>query len=534
MVLVQVEQGLLEGTEEENITKNGRYYSFKGIPYAAPPVGNLRFKEPAPPLPWEGVKRATEHGPNCPQFDIFTREIVAGSEDCLYLNVYSPNLTPESLLPVMFFIHGGGFKCGSGNDDFYGPDLLLNHGVVVVTINYRLEVFGFLCLDTKQVPGNAGMKDQVAALKWVNKNITKFGGDPKNITVFGESAGGASTAYHILSPLSKGLFQRAIVMSGSPFCDFALSFEPRKRAFKLGEQLGFETEDPEELLKFLRSVPTERLVNVNPCILATEEYINNPLKLFHFIPVTEKHLGQEAFLAQTPDEILKEGNINDVEVMIGYTSNEGLITFMDIEYYMSKYKTLDEVYVPRKILYQGTPSKILKVAQMIKQRFFDGNKANDNKMKEFIQYASETALLCGIHKFIDLLRNVAKSNIYMYRFSPVSERNVFGNLGKDYGVSGAAHLDDIMYIFNSKKFNLPVDNNSRSFQIVQQVCTLFTNFAKLGNPMPDSKKGLKWPEYDLEHKLYLDIDEHLSIGSKLDKDNMEFWKSIYKNADVPF
>ena len=125
--------------------------------------------------------------------------------------MYSPEIKPASPLPVMVFIHGGGFKTGSGNDDEYGPDFLVSHGVILVTLNYRLEALGFLCLDTEDVPGNAGLKDQAAALRWVQNNIKNFGGDPNNVTLFGESAGSSSTSLHVISPMSKGLFKRAIL-----------------------------------------------------------------------------------------------------------------------------------------------------------------------------------------------------------------------------------------------------------------------------------------------------------------------------------
>ena len=191
-----------------------------------------------------------------------------GNEDCLYLNVYSPDIMPTAPVPVMVFIHGGGFKSDSGNDENYGPDFLVTHGVVLVTLNYRLEALGFLCLDTAEVPGNAGLKDQVAALRWVRDNIASFGGDPKNVTLFGESAGGSSTCLHIISPMSKGLFKKAASLSGVPFNDWFLSFVSQKRAFVLGKDLGFETNDPAELLDFLQSVPVEKLIGTNPIVFS--------------------------------------------------------------------------------------------------------------------------------------------------------------------------------------------------------------------------------------------------------------------------
>lgn len=136
----------------------------------------------------------------------------------------------------MFWIHGGGYVSGTGDDTEYGPLFLVRQDVVLVTINYRLEVFGFLNLESEDVPGNAGMKDQVAALRWVKKNIANFGGDPDNITIFGESAGGASTSYHLISPMSKGLFKRAIVQSGVSIGYWAQSYKPRERGFALARQ----------------------------------------------------------------------------------------------------------------------------------------------------------------------------------------------------------------------------------------------------------------------------------------------------------
>ncbi|XP_047106309.1 juvenile hormone esterase-like [Schistocerca piceifrons] len=200
-VTVSIPQGALRGRRLK--TPSGRTYcSFQGIPYAKPPVGPLRFKSPEPPEPWSGIRNATKEGNIAPQIDFLMRSKTEyeGDEDCLYLNVYTSKLpTGENaqLIPVMVWIHGGAFLLGSGNTELYGPDYLMEHDVLLVTFNYRLGVLGFLSTEDELVPGNAGLKDMVMALKWVKSNITRFGGDPGNVTIFGESAG--SMSCHILS-----------------------------------------------------------------------------------------------------------------------------------------------------------------------------------------------------------------------------------------------------------------------------------------------------------------------------------------------
>ncbi|VVC98111.1 unnamed protein product [Leptidea sinapis] len=535
MVRVEVEQGILEGAELETVTKDGRYYSFKGIPYAAPPVGKLRFMEPQPPLPWDGVRLATEHGPKCPQRDLIEDIIETGNEDCLYLNVYTPDLTPKKPLPVMFFIHGGAFKWGTGNAELYGPDFLINHEVIIVTCNYRLEAFGFLCLNTKEVPGNAGMKDQVAALKWVKNNIAKFGGDCDNITLFGESAGSAATSLHLISPLSKGLFKRIIAMSGVLFGDWLYPFESTRRAFLLGRQLGCETKNPEELLEFLQSVPAEKFIDVSPHILQCEDGADNVMKMYSFTPVVEKDSGQNAFLLEDPATLLRKRNSVDNDIMLGYTSEECLIFARAFKEYILRYNKNPELFVPLRILYHAPQAKILEASDAIIDRYFAGTPTNSIEyMKKYMKYCSDTTFIYPIHYFIRLISKASKSKIFLYKFSAVTERNIFAHRGAQYvpGAKGFAHMDDLMYIFYASKYNLPIDKNTKGYKMIQQICRLFTNFAKYGNPTPDSSFNVKWPEYKSTSKGYLDIDETLKPGVDLDVEIVKFWDSIYKISGV--
>ncbi|XP_066292574.1 pyrethroid hydrolase Ces2e-like [Branchiostoma lanceolatum] len=202
-------------------------YTFLGIPYAAPPVGELRYRPPQPALPWEGVREAVEYGSYCPQnltsfnnldhdFPIEFGENMTMSEDCLTVNVFTPTVAEDAALPVLLWIHGGALTIGMGSPP--GWEVLAAHqDVVVVSINYRLGVLGFLSTGDENMPGNYGFLDQVRAMEWVKENIRSFGGDPERVTLFGESAGGISISYHLLSPLSRGLFQRAIMVPGKHF-----------------------------------------------------------------------------------------------------------------------------------------------------------------------------------------------------------------------------------------------------------------------------------------------------------------------------
>src|SRR5580698_3805 len=216
---VKIEQGQIHG----KLVKENKVRAFLGIPYAAPPVGDLRWKAPQPAAKWKGVRDATSFGAHCAQNHVFDDMIFQDSgpsEDCLFLNVYAPvDASSKSELPVMFWIHGGGYSGGGGNEPRSNGDFLPTKGVVLVTINYRLGVFGFLATPdlTKEAggaAGNYGLLDMVAALRWVKDNIAKFGGDPGNVTIFGESAGSMAVSTLMAAQPARGLFQKAIGESG--------------------------------------------------------------------------------------------------------------------------------------------------------------------------------------------------------------------------------------------------------------------------------------------------------------------------------
>nr|CAD7569982.1 unnamed protein product [Timema californicum] len=270
-----IRRGELLGKKVSSSKMGGVFYSFQGIPYAKPPVGPLRFKAPQPADPWEGVKDATKEGAEAPQIDFMNKKYT-GNEDCLFINVYTLQWPPKSLKPVLFSIHGGGFILGSGNTNMYGPDYLVEEDIIVVTFNYRLGALGkyqgFLSIEGSDIVPNNGLRDQVMALIWVKQNISEFGGDPNNVTINGISAGGVSVHYLMLTPLSKGLFHKAIAQSGNallPVC-YVRKSVAQQRSYRLGETLGFNKKDPQALADYLKTVTPEQLVTAIEGALSEE------------------------------------------------------------------------------------------------------------------------------------------------------------------------------------------------------------------------------------------------------------------------
>merc|ERR1711972_1150747 len=222
------------------------YYAFKGIPYARPPVKELRFKPPVEVGHWPDTLDATEDGSLCPQFDISHNEPI-GDEDCLTLNVYTPKMDSKKRA-VMVYFHGGAYIMGGGASFFFGPGYLLEQNVVLVTFNYRLGPLGFLSTDDKAAAGNQGLLDQIMVLKWVKANIEKFGGDPNKVTIFGEDSGAASVTLMAMSPMAQGLFHGAIALSGNALCDQYLQNEPQEASRELATKLECSAETEEDII----------------------------------------------------------------------------------------------------------------------------------------------------------------------------------------------------------------------------------------------------------------------------------------------
>ncbi|XP_047122258.1 venom carboxylesterase-6-like [Schistocerca piceifrons] len=290
-VFVTVETGALRGVVSTSL--NGTLYSkFVGIPFATPPLGDLHFRKGR------------------------------GSEYCLYVNLYVPLVNDSSPLAVMVNIHGGGYTTGSSR--FRRPDFFMDKGVLVVTFNYRLGSIVFLSLQNDDIPGNAGLKDQVFALQWVQRNIDAFGGDPDKVTIFGESAGGSSTSHLFLSPATKGLFRRAIMESGVANGNWSVEQTPREKAYRLAAALGFQTQGDNDsaVVAFLRAADHTDLTRDNSQALS--DFEKRGRKGIAFSPVIEPQ-SDTAVVTGSPGDILRQGRYNQVAVMTGVTSADGSV-----------------------------------------------------------------------------------------------------------------------------------------------------------------------------------------------------------------
>lgn len=313
--IVEIENGLISGEFREY------YTAYEGIPYAEPPIGELRFQPPVPyKRKWEGILQVRTPGASCIQWDhlIFAANRLRGSEDCLFLNVYVPENKTDEILPVVIHIHGGGLMFGNG--DFYGPKIIMKRKFVYVNFNYRLGPMGFLNTGDDIVSGNMGLKDQVLVLKWVQKNIAKFGGDPQKVLLTGFSAGGACTHFHYFSKLSKNLFKAGVSHAGLAVNPWMIQTGNGTLTFQtFAEMHQCNLGTTRESIDCLKKVPAENITNLGDILQGEFYQPGTP-----FSVVIEAESAQDAFLTKHPEELLEEGQVEQIPWVTTVTENEGL------------------------------------------------------------------------------------------------------------------------------------------------------------------------------------------------------------------
>ncbi len=496
---IKIDSGLLTGTTDG---KDTSIRAYKGIPYAAPPVGDLRWKAPQPAKKWDGVKTFDQFGNACPQTpyartSLYYNEAEKMSEDCLCLNVWTGAKKANEKRPVMVWIHGGALTRGSSSLPIYDGAALAAKGVVLVSMNYRLGALGYfshpaLSAENKRnVSGNYGVLDQIAALQWVQRNITAFGGDPDRVTIFGESAGSWSVCALIASPLAKGLFHRAIGESGGVFQPMQFlqqarygnkSAEDSGKAF--AQALGIS--DSSNELQDLRAKSAEEIVEA-----AGKNNLSANGIVDGYVFPTEIH------------EIFAQGKQNQVPVLLGSNANEG------------------SSLIP--------PAMIPKAAAGLKLYIKGRYGAMADKYFETYPVNSDadvrSALLQSFRDeiFTWQMRTWARMNAktpakaWVYFFSKVPPR-------PDRDIYGAYHAAEITYAFNNlHRTTLP--NEKVDFDLANAMSDYWVNFATTGNP---NKKGLPtWTNYDATSEPYIEFGNEIKSGKQLLKKECDFFEAYF-------
>jgi para-nitrobenzyl esterase len=455
---------------------------FLGIPYAQAPVGDLRWHEPLETKPWGGVHDATTFGAPCAQAilgDWNRHDAETSKEDCLFLNVMTPVWPPKTPLPVMVWFHGGANAGGTASSPLYKDGTLVQHGIVLVTVNYRLSIFGFFAHPalTKESPhhssGNYGLLDQLLALQWVHDNIAKFGGDPANVTAFGQSAGAIDAGYLMVSPLAKGLFQRLIAQSGSPL---GPPLPKLSEAEQANQKLVASFKAPaDHELQYLRERSAQELLEVTGK--------QDPEAPPSIGPVTDGWL-----IPRSPAEVLSAGQESPVDLLIGTTSRE-----------FGMPAPPDEV---RKFIQNVT-------GNFAERAFALYGLANGGAGTNDPMYGS-----AGDQWFADLLFRCPTTTEAAWRTAahhPVYEYELQHAIpGQE--AQGAVHSADLPYVFGyfPKDGNISGKFGEIDFKIADLIETYWANFAKTGEP--NSSGVPKWPKFDGSH-AYVEFKQDGSVAS---------------------
>eukprot|EP00099_Drosophila_melanogaster_P016188 NP_536784.1 cricklet [Drosophila melanogaster] len=529
-VKVPVKQGVLVGRQKKLV--NGlEYNSFLGVPYAEPPVGELRFRSPRPLERFQKQELdCSKEGNVSYQRDPFTLE-VAGSEDCLFLNVYAPKVkSTRTPLPVMVWIHGGGFFFGNGNSDFHFPAKLMEQEVIVVTLNYRLGALGFLSLPEEGIHGNMGLKDQRLALEWVQENIASFNGDPNNVTLFGESAGGSSVHLHTFARHAKRLFHKAIMQSGTANMEWVFQNEAPAKTRRLAELLGGGDfgGDSKALLTFLQSekaTPTAILANTLKVLSPDERRRHLP---FAFKPVVEDSSSPDRFLEQDIMELMhKKDCLGSMPVIMGYNSAEGLAIVVKAKQKLEAYEDDLARLVPRNLVLDPQAPEAQEAASDIRAFFFNGQALSKENMDNLVDLFSDYHFSMDLQRAVEIHASCqTQSPLYFYRLDYVGGRNLYKKIFQNEDLRGVAHADDICYLFQMAGDE--TEMNRDDLMVTERLCEMWANFARDGKPSP-IWKPVKKPHNGEPIQLdCLLIDRELKMCSNPDGERMDFWRSMYR------
>jgi para-nitrobenzyl esterase len=480
-LMVKTEQGKVQG----KTISGGKVNAFLGLPYAAPPVGDLRWKAPEPPVKWKGERDATKFGAHCAQGRVFDDMVFLDSgpsEDCLFLNVYAPaDSSDKSKLPVLFWIHGGGYSGGASSEPRHNGDFLPLKGVVLVTINYRLGVFGFLATsdlakEANGTAGNYGLLDMVAALEWVKANIKKFGGNPDNVTIFGESAGSFAVSTLMASPAARGLFAKGIGESGAAFSDVLPTDNLEAREKKDGEwvaTLGVKS------LQELRALPTDKILDAVKA------------QRGGFPPDLDGKL-----LTEPVADTYAAGKQAHVPLLAGWNRDEG--SFLANGMTAEKWK--------------GMAAGLFKDRATEFLTLYPGD-TDGQAVDSAIEYGGDSFIAFGTWKWLEAHRKTGESPVYRYHFE------LRALPSKYHPGTFAFHSDDIEYLFGTLDTRPGETVRAEDSKLSDQMMSYWTNFARTGDP--NGPELPVWPKYDIDDSL-IHLDSTITAGPDTLRPRYEF------------
>ncbi|XP_038211435.1 esterase B1-like [Zerene cesonia] len=541
---IKINQGILSGLVEKTFLKGNKYFAFRGIPFAEPPLGTLRFRPPVPHKHWDGTYEAHKNKPTCFQFSYRRRNNephgFSGSEDCLYLSVYTPSL--EETAPVVVFDYNDNFKTGFNGSDTYSPDFFIEEGVVVVTINHRLGILGYFTTEDDVIPPNAGLKDFILGLNWINDNIKAFGGDPSQVTIMGNRGGAALANMMLYSEAAKNLFSAVIMQSGSAMESIYFYKNSRGKAFELGEVFNMTTDDSNVLLEKLQTIDVE--------VLFTEEgkvNDNNQVDDFQssaqlFSPIIEKP-SPDAVLTRSP---VTDNIINDVPVLIGFNSREGLDL---VSHYIIEPRLIDAsadfLFVfPIKVNYRFNANSTAFKNAIEKVKYFymeDGNLHYSNIL-DYAVYVGDMLQNYALHVTARKLSKELQSNLYYYMFDyrgllNENSEQITKYLRFSMQHWGATITDELCYLHLCSRIKSTYDefkelpSEQPEFKVLKKMVKMWTNFVKTRDPTPrDDKdlKHLKWLPVDSAKNNYLHIGKKFKMQENPLGERAKFWDDFLK------
>lgn len=450
------------------------------------------------------------------------------------LTVFSEFLNWLSFLSQ---IHGGAFCRGSSAEDMYNPDFLfMNDDVVFVSFNYRLGAIGFLSLNDPMlnIPGNNGLKDQVFALEFVKRNISSFGGDPQNITIFGESAGGASVHHMCITPRTQGLFHRAIIISGSALNKTWTVQE--NRAETLAKFLGWNgnSGDEKSILEFLEDVPAIELDKAIYKIISKEELLGYG-SIVSFGPCVEPYMTEKCVIPKDTVEMTREAWTNDIDIIIIGNSFEGLLFANLDKGQPAKYHQENpEFYLPLKELkLQPKSERAIEAGKKIEKLYYDGDsKAAEDYLERYFTYCSDFHFWYGLFRVISSRKHNARGKTYLIRFDVDGELNIFKNHVKNCpDFKGACHADDLFYTFKTIYYPTP-SRDTKEFEVIKKYTSVMTSFASEGKPNAvnnlriepiDDVESLKCINFTLDNVAEIVLPE---LG------RLKVWDSVFRECGL--